>query len=106
LTVAETDFGAHRTASRRLATLRVLRENEGAANESLLRVALRQLGFPGRHQSDEQLAGDREFLVANGLARVETYQELVTTLVITKRGVAFLERRAEPIDGIEYPDVA
>ncbi|CAA0129555.1 Uncharacterised protein [Starkeya nomas] len=92
--------------SRRLATLRVLYENEGSANESLLRVALHQLGFRGRHQSVEALAGDLKVLLAARLIQEEFYKGKVQTLVITDRGVAFLQRRIEPVPGIEYPDVA
>ncbi|CAA0130473.1 Uncharacterised protein [Starkeya nomas] len=92
--------------SRRLATLRVLYENEGSANESLLRVALHQLGFRGRFQTEEALAGDIAVLKAELLIEEDSYQGKVRTLVITKRGVAFLQRRIEPVDGIEYPDVA
>lgn len=92
--------------SRRLATLRVLYENEGSANESVLRVALHQLGFRGRFQTDEALAGDLAVLKAAHLVAEEFYQGKVLTLVITKRGIAFLARRLDPIPGIEYPDVA
>ncbi|WP_127088339.1 hypothetical protein [Aquabacter cavernae] len=100
------DYVDHVTKSRRLATLRVVRENEGSANESVLRVCLHQLGFRGRNASDEGLHSDALALQAAGLATVEYYQGKVRTLTITLRGVSYLERRVDPVDGVEYPDVA
>lgn len=96
----------HNTLSRRLATLRVLRENEGSANESVLRVALHQLGFRGRNATDEGLRDDALALEQAGLITVEYYQGRVRTLVLAARGLAYLERRIDPIPGIQYPDVA
>lgn len=101
-----TTFADDISQSRRLATLRVLHENEGSANDSVLRAALRQLGFRGLLQSDEAIAGDRAFLLAAELAELEVYREKVTSLVITKKGLAFLRRHIPPIAGIEYPDIA
>ncbi len=92
------------TQSRRLATLRVIRENEGAANESVLRRALEQLGFRGRLQSDEGLRGDAEMLERAGLAAILYYDGRVRTLEITDRGRSFLKRHIDPVPGIEYPE--
>lgn len=92
------------TKSRRLALLRVLRENDGAANESILKVALHQLGFRGRMQDVSALAADYAYLVAQGLAVEEWYQERVRILSITDKGKSFLVRTVAPIPGIEYPD--
>lgn len=92
--------------SRRLASLRVLRENEGSANESLLRVALHQLGFRGRQASDDELRIDADVLAGAGLVTIEYYRGSVRTLTLTKSGLAFLERRGQPVPGIQYPDVA
>lgn len=94
------------TRSRRLAILRILHENEGAANESVLRVALHQLGFRGRLAGDEAIRQDAELLTGAGLATVEYYRGSVMTLSITKRGLSFIERRLDPIPGIAYPSVA
>lgn len=94
------------TKSRRLCTLRVLRENEGAANESILRKMLHGLGFRGRLQADEALDGDADMLKSAGLVTIEYHEGRVRTLVITKRGLAFLGRRVDPVTGIDYPDVA
>lgn len=90
--------------SRRLATLRVTRENEGAINESLLRKALYQLGFRGRLQTDDALAGDAEMMAAAGLVHIVYYEGRVRTLEITKRGRSYLERHIDPIPGIDYPE--
>lgn len=92
--------------SRRLAILRVLKENEGSANESVLRVALHQLGFRGRNATDEAIRADAEFLYAAGLANQEFYRGSVLTLSLTRRGVAFLSRRVDPVPGVSYPEVA
>jgi hypothetical protein len=40
------------------------------------------------------------------LVTTEYYEGRVRTLVITKRGMAFLGRRVDPVPGIDYPDVA
>lgn len=92
------------TKSRRLATLRVIRENEGAVNESLLRRALHQLGFRGRNQSDDALREDALKLEAAGLASTVYYDGRVRTLEITDRGRALLKRHIDPVPGIDYPE--
>ncbi len=99
-------FADEITRSRRLATLRVLKENEGSANESVLRVALHQLGFRGRNATDDGLRNDAEFLHKAELVTKEYYQGRVRTLVLTERGLSFLHRRVDPIPGIDYPDIA
>lgn len=101
-----TGYADDTARSRRLATLRVLRENEGAANESLLRTCLHQLGFRGRFVTAEALTGDQAMLSAAGFVTVEYYMGRVRTLVITPRGLLFLKRQIDPIPGIDYPDVA
>lgn len=98
------DFVDDTTRSRRLATLRVLKENEGAANESVLRRALHQLGFRGRFQSDEALKGDALMLEAAGLVGIDYYEGRVRTLEITARGRSFLMRHVDPVPGIDYPE--
>lgn len=99
------DFVDETTQSRRLATLRVVRENEGAANESVLRRALHLLGFRGRLQTDDGLKGDAEALELAGLVNVIHYEGRVRTLEITRKGRAYLERHIDPIHGIEYPEI-
>ncbi|ODN71188.1 hypothetical protein [Methylobrevis pamukkalensis] len=99
------DYVDEITQSRRLATLRILKENEGAANESVLRRALHLLGFRGRAQTDEALTGDADMLAAAGLASVDYYLGKVRTLAITRRGRMFLDRHVDPVPGIEYPEI-
>jgi G:T-mismatch repair DNA endonuclease (very short patch repair protein) len=98
------DYVDDTTKSRRLATLRAVRENEGAINESLLRKALHMLGFRGRFQGDDALAGDAEMMGQAGLVRIVYYEGRVRTLEITKRGRSYLERHIDPIPGIDYPE--
>jgi len=98
------DFVDDITRSRRLATLRVVRENEGAVNESVLRQALHLLGFRGRLQTDEALAGDAEMLERAGLVTIVYWEGRVRTLEITRRGRSYLDRRVDPITGIDYPE--
>lgn len=92
------------TRSRRLATLRVTLENEGAVNESVLRRSLHVLGFRGRLQGDEALDGDAAMLKAAGLVGIVYYEGRVRTLEITDRGRSFLKRFIDPIPGIDYPE--
>lgn len=92
--------------SRRLATLRVLRECHGAANESMLRTSLFQLGFRGLFISENALAEDVRVLTEARLVKQDYYQGRVMSLEITARGLAFLLRQVEPIPGVEYPDIA
>lgn len=99
-----TDFVDETTESRRLATLRVVAENEGAANESVLRRALHQLGFRGRLQTDDALKGDAKALEQAGLVNVIYYGGRVRTLEIADRGRSYLKRHIDPIPGIEYPE--
>ncbi len=99
------DYVDEVTKSRRLATLRVALENEGAVNESVLRRALHQLGFRGRLQSDEALRADAAMLEAAGLVAIVYYEGRVRTLEIAARGQAFLKRHIEPIPGIDYPEI-
>lgn len=98
------DFVDDITASRRLATLRILQENEGAANESVLRRALHQLGFRGRFQGDDALKGDARTLESAGLVDIAYYEGRVRTLEITDRGRSYLKRHIDPIPGVEYPE--
>lgn len=98
------DYVDDTTKSRRLATLRVVRENEGAVNESLLRKALHVLGFRGRFQADDALAGDAEMMEKAGLTRTVYYDGRVRTLEITERGRSFLKRHIDPVPGIDYPE--
>lgn len=93
------------TLSRRLSTLMVLQSNEGSAGDDLLRVCLRQLGYRGRNASDEALASDALALEAAGLVRI-VYCLSCRTLDLTARGLAYLDRRIDPIPGIAYPDIA
>lgn len=99
-----TDFVEEITRSRRLATLRVTAENEGAVNESVLRRSLHLLGFRGRLQTDEALRGDAEMLEAAGLTTTLYYEGRVRTLEITSRGRSYLKRHVDPIPGIDYPE--
>lgn len=99
------DYAATIAASRRLALLRVLVENEGSANESVLRSALAALGFRGRLATDEGLGGDLDLLSRADLIVIENYMGRVKIATITKRGVRYLAREVEPIAGIEYPSL-
>ena len=98
-------FAAVNAASRRLAILRVLTENEGSANESVLRTMLEALGFRGRLATVEAVREDLELLCQAGLIVQDWYMGKVLIGTITKRGVAYLARQVEPIDGIEYPSM-
>ena len=92
------------TKSRRLATLRVTLENEGAVNESVLRRSLHVLGFRGRLQGEDALDGDAQMMKATGLVGIVYYEDRVQTLEITDRGRAYLKRHIDPIPGIDYPE--
>lgn len=98
------DFADDITKSRRLALLRVVNENEGAANRSLIKVALNQLGFRGRLATEEAIDADVDMLKTAGFVTIEWYRGTVQTLVISRRGQAFLRREVEPLPNIDYPD--
>ncbi|RJF94816.1 ArsR family transcriptional regulator [Oleomonas cavernae] len=100
-----TDYADANARSRRLALLRVLAENEGSANESVIKVALAALGFRGRLATDDAVRSDLDMLKEAGLIVDEWYQGRVRIATLTKRGVSFLARQVDPVSGIEYPSM-
>lgn len=98
-------FADHLAASRRLALLRLLIENEGSANESVVRTGLGALGFAGRLGTLDAVRGDIKHLAECGLVQEDWYGGKVLVATITKRGVAYTRRQVEPIEGVEYPDL-
>lgn len=90
-------------ADRRLALLKILVENGGAASESVIERALLDLG--------ERLGVDRKVvrafmreLEAKDCLLITLYQDRVMVADITKRGVAVAEGRIT-IDGVSKPSL-
>jgi hypothetical protein len=96
-------FQEANTRSRRLATLRLLAESDGRANESVIKSGLHLLGFAGRLATAEAVRSDLEMLRDCGLVTHEWFGGKVLVAILTRRGEDYLNREADPIEGIEYP---
>jgi len=96
-------FPTYIEASRRLALLRLLVENGGGANESVLKTGLMALRFQGPTAGDTR--ADLLFLEERGLVKTDYYLDRVFLADITRRGLAYLARELPAIEGVEYPDM-
>lgn len=97
-------FAEETAASRRLAMLRVLREMDGRANESVLATSLRHLGFQGRALGDG-VRSDLAWLAERDLLTTSLYGDTIMVGEITRRGLALLAREIPPVDGLAYPKI-
>lgn len=91
-------------SSRRLALLRLLKESEGSANESVLRTGLGALGFGGAALGDGVRA-DLRMLEERELVRTTLYNDVVMVATITRRGMAYLAREVPQVEGVDYPSI-
>ncbi len=96
------NYATDQMKSRRLATLRLLVENDGGGNESTIKVGLVRLGFRGRLVADGVIREDLRHLEAHDLVRIDLYQGVMVA-ELTRRGAAYLAREIDPVAGIQYP---
>jgi len=90
----------HITQSRRLCLLRLLSENNGKLNESVIDTALSAYGFC---QSRDELRDDFRFLIDNGCATDEWVSDIMV-LSITRRGHEVVQGLIE-VPGIQKPSI-
>ena len=91
----------HMEEDRRLCILRLLKDSNGSANESVLHTALEALGHV--RQPRKQIRKDIRFLIDNGLVGDE-WAGSVLVASITKRGMDVAEGRIV-IEGIKMPSI-
>lgn len=91
----------HITEDRRLCILRLLKESQGKANESVLHLGIEALGHS--LQPRQQIREDMRFLEGAGLVALEYYAD-VAVAQITRRGVDVAEGRIE-VEGVKKPAI-
>ncbi len=95
------DFVKMLAEDRRLAILRLLKESQGSANESVLHIALEALGH--RNQPRSQIREDMRALEGFGLLVIEFYGDVMVAHV-TKRGMDVAEGRVF-VEGVKAPAI-
>lgn len=88
-------------ASRRLALLRLVKEQDGC-NESVLNTGMHHLGF--RKTSRDETREDLRWLKERDLIVVDYFNETLMVASVTQRGRDAAAGRGEPIDGLERPE--
>lgn len=88
-------------ADRRLAILKLLVEDEGHSNESVVEVGLIDLGH-SRGVDRAYVRDQLRALEKSGAIRLEFYRDTVMVAHLTERGVAIAEGRIR-VDGIAKP---
>jgi len=104
-----TTFKEHIAKSRRLAVLRLLRDNGNSANESVLHSACLALGFPTTSRDD--VRSDLEWLKEHRLVTIDNFNKpaggIIMISTITAAGIDASRGRGDPIEGLarsEYPE--
>ena len=95
------NYQEHLAADRRLCILRLLKESEGSANESVLHSGLEALGH--RRQAREVIRADIRHLIGQGLI-VDEWAGHIQVCTITKRGVDVAEGRVV-VEGVKKPSI-
>lgn len=90
-------------ADRRLALLRLMAEDGGHANESVLETGLIALGHRARLDR-EAVRGHLRFLETAGCLTLEFYRDKVMVAALTRRGAAVADGRIE-VDGVARPQI-
>ncbi|WP_374653106.1 hypothetical protein [Dongia sp.] len=88
-------------ASRRLAMLRLVKEQEGC-NESVLNIGIHALGF--RKTSRQETRDDLRWLEKRDLVTIEMVRDTVMVATVTDRGREAAAGRGEPVEGLERPE--
>lgn len=95
------DYLKHIAQDRRLCVLRLLKESQGSANESVLHMGVEALGHS--RQPRTQIREDMRFLEGAGLVVLEYFAD-VAIATITRRGVDVAEGRIE-VEGVKKPAI-
>ncbi|HAE45842.1 MAG: hypothetical protein CMO30_24635 [Tistrella sp.] len=90
-------------AGRRLSILRILVEQEGAANESVIGANLWALKYRGMSSAPDTVREDIEHLREAGLVKTDWYRGMVLGAEITPRGRLYLRRQVPAVPGVAYP---
>lgn len=88
-------------ASRRLAMLRLINEQDGC-NESNLNLGIHMLGF--KKTTRAETVEDISWLEERKLVTTEVVKDTVLVATITRRGKEAVAGRGEPVDGMEWPE--
>lgn len=96
-------YSEHLAANRRLCILKLLIEECGISNESVLELALRALGH---HAGVDRpyVRAQLDFLEQAGCVRIEYFKDKVMVAHLKERGTA-VARGAITIDGIAKPSI-
>ncbi|AFK54223.1 hypothetical protein [Tistrella mobilis] len=90
-------------AGRRLAILRILIDQDGAANESVIGTNLWALQYRGLASAPDTVRADLDHLRDAGLVRTDWYRGMVMGAEITPRGRLYLRRQVPAVPGVAYP---
>ncbi|MEM9063805.1 MAG: hypothetical protein AAGD13_25400 [Pseudomonadota bacterium] len=94
-------FAQKVAANQRLIILRALSEvNDGRLNETLL---MHKLDAFGHTASRAELRDQIRFLEGAGAVTVEFPGEAVMVATLTRRGQDHVDRRGDPIEGVDSP---
>lgn len=91
----------HLAEDRRLCILRLLKEYNGTANDSVIHAAVDRIGHRGVPRSD--IRQDLRFLINNGCIVDEWYDD-IQVATITRRGVEVAEGSVV-VEGIKKPSI-
>lgn len=102
-------FEQHRTENRRLATLKLIAQYGGSANESILHTALiSMLGFP--QTSREEVRRDLEWMRERRLLSIEKLpvegDRVLLVVTISPDGLDAAAGRGAPVEGMARPAIA
>jgi Fe2+ or Zn2+ uptake regulation protein len=96
-------FGEALAQDRRLATLKLINEAGGAANESVLRQGLEMLGYMAG-MTYQTVRDDLRFLEEAGCVKVDWFDDRVAIAKITRRGVDCAAGQIR-VEGVKRPSI-
>lgn len=94
-------YAEHLKEDRRLCILRLLKDTDGTANDSVIHSGLELLGH--RRHTREETREDIRFLIANGLIADEWYGK-VQVCNLTVRGVDVALGKIK-VEGVKKPSI-
>lgn len=96
-------YNEHLTQDRRLVLLRLIKEAQGSANESILHGYLKNLGH--RRVAKRVVRDDLDWLRERGLVTHDWFDDTVLVVSITQRGLDVAEG-SDTVEGVRKPSVA